>query len=991
MSDPKARAPRNSEAETLADDGMRPGSRSASPKGQAPTPPAGSVPISDAETIADTGPNAGGLIAPPEGQVPIFETGSVIADRYEVLALLGIGGMGAVYKTQDRELDRVVALKVIRPELAVSTDITQRFKQEIILARDITHRNIVRMYDLGQSEGAKFVTMEFVEGETLSQVLKRRGKLPVKEAVDIMRQVCDGLAAAHRNHIVHRDLKPSNIMCDPEGRIIIMDFGLARDVAAHRLTQTGVVLGTVDYMSPEQARGETVDARSDLFAVGLILYELLTGERPYSADSAVATLVKRSEQRAKPPSIVDPTVPQAVDNIVMRCLEVDPSKRYQSATEMLADLEAWQRGAHISVRTISRSLLARIRWWHAAVAALAVIVVLAALIVPRLGLKPEAQHPAISVLVADFTNRTGEPVFNDTLEPMINVALEGASFINAFNRGTARNLARQLQTPSDRLDERPARLVAVSQGVSTVITGEIGLRGGKYSISARALDAASGSVLAEAAVSTDSRDEVLRLVPKLVAPIRKALGDATPESVQVESAGAFTAASLETVQYYSAGMEQQSAGKMDEALKSFSNAVRLDPNFARAYSGMAAAYRNLDRREDAEKHMKMALAHLDRLTERERYRIRGSYYIIAENWQKCVEEYSGIVNRYPADNIGHNNLALCASHLRHLDKAVEEARKAVQNQPKAAAWRVNLSLFSCYAGDFQGCEREARELQKLNPDFEYGHLALAFAQLGQGKLPLAAETYRKLEKISALGSSWAAAGLADLALYEGRFADARRILEQGAAADRKARNLDMMADKFATLAYIELGMQRKQQAIAAAEKALGSSQSAKIRFLAAQIFVDAGEAAKARELAAKLASGLSAEPQAYAKIIEGESALKMGDAPQAIKVLAEANNLLDTWIGRFELGRAYLEGGGFAEADSELDRCVARRGEALSLFLDEAPTYGYLPVVYYYQGRVREGLKSPGFAESYHAYIGIRGQAGEDPLLPEARRRAGRK
>lgn len=952
-------------------------------------PNARGTPDSTAETVADAGGGRGDLLAPPGEQIPTFETGSIIAGRYQVLAILGKGGMGAVYKTHDRELDRVVALKVIRPELAASTDITQRFKQEIILAREITHRNIVRMFDLGQFDETKFVTMEFVEGETLAQSLKRRGRFPAGDAVAVMRQVCDGLAAAHGRHIVHRDLKPANVMCDPEGRVIIMDFGLARDVAADHFTQSGVVLGTVDYMSPEQARGQTVDARSDIFAVGLIFYELLTGERPFSADSAVATLVKRSQERTKPPSTVVSAVPKAVDDIVMRCLETDPAKRYQSAAEIVADLDAWQRGTHISIRTIFRSLLARIRWWHAAVPALAAIVLLAALIVPKLRFTPPVEQPAVSVLVADFTNRTGDPAFNDTLEPMINLAMEGAGFVNAFNRGTARNLARRLPTPSDRLEERPARLVAVSQGVNTVITGEIGRRGGKYSISARALDAVSGSVLAEATVTTSGKDEVLRAVPRLVAPIRKGLGDTTPESAQVESAGAFAAASLETVQYYSAGMEQQSAGKMDEALQSFSNAVRLDPNFARAYSGMAAACRNLDRREDAEKYMQMALSRLDRLTERERYRIRGAYYIINENWQKCVEEYSGVVSRYPADNIGHNNLALCSSHLRDLPRAVEEARKAVQNQPKAAAWRVNLSLFSCYAGDFPGCEREARELQRLNPNFEYGYGALAFAQLGQGKASSAAETYRELEKTGPFGASWAAAGLADLALYEGRFADAARILEQGAAADQKAGNPDAMAGKLATLAYVELGMRHKPQALAAAKKALRGSQSAKIRFLAAQIFLDAGESARARELAAELASGLSAEPQMYAKIIEGAVALKGGEAREAIRILAEANNMLDTWIGRLELGRAYLEAGGFAEADSELDRCIARRGEALALFLDEAPTYGYFPIVYYYQGRVREGLRSPGFAESYRTYLGIRGQAGEDPLLPEVRRRAG--
>jgi tetratricopeptide (TPR) repeat protein len=256
-------------------------------------------------------------------------------------------------------------------------------------------------------------------------------------------------------------------------------------------------------------------------------------------------------------------------------------------------------------------------------------------------------------------------------------------------------------------------------------------------------------------------------------------------------------------------------------------------------------------------------------------------------------------------------------------------------------------------------------------------------------LSQAAETYHKLEKVSALGASWGAAGLADVALYEGRFAEAARILEHGAEEDRTAKNLDAVADKFATLAYIQLWMQHKGPALAAADKALANSQSVKTRFLAARVFVGAGEVAKARKVAATLASELSAEPQAYAKVVEGESALKGGDARQAIKALTEANNLLDTWIGRFELGRAYLEAGAFAEADSEFDRCIKRRGETLALFLDVVPTYGYFPPVYYYQGRVREGLKSAGFAESYRTYLSIRGQAGEDPLLPEVRRRAG--
>jgi tetratricopeptide (TPR) repeat protein len=268
-------------------------------------------------------------------------------------------------------------------------------------------------------------------------------------------------------------------------------------------------------------------------------------------------------------------------------------------------------------------------------------------------------------------------------------------------------------------------------------------------------------------------------------------------------------------------------------------------------------------------------------------------------------------------------------------------------------------------------------------------LALAFAQLGQGQLPQATQTYQTLSGMGTLGSSLAASGLGDLAMHEGRFEDAVKILEQGAAADVNSGNADRAAAKFAAAAHARIQQRRMPAAIAAADRALANSKAVTIRFLAARVFIEADDIAKARTLIAGFAPELQAEPQAYAKILEGELALKSGDARGAIKLLLEANSLLDTWIGHYVLGRAYLEAGAFAQADSEFDRCLKRRGEALSLFLDEEPTYAYFPPVYYYQGRVREGLNNAGFAESYRAYLNVRGGSKEDSLVPEARKRAG--
>jgi len=630
-----------------------------------------------------------------------------------------------------------------------------------------------------------------------------------------------------------------------------------------------------------------------------------------------------------------------------------------------------------------------LKWISVAAAAL-LLLVGTPIVIQRLMHKTPTQHALVSVLVADFTNHTGDPVFNGTLEPMFNVALEGASFINAYNRGSARKLAQKLPNPTDKLDEQPARLVAVSEGISAVITGEITRRGNAYSISVIALDAVTGNVVAQAQVNAADKDDVLRQLAKLAVPIRKALGDTTPESVQLESArGTLTAASLETVHQYGVAMEQQAAGRREEALASFTRAAEIDPGFARAYSGMAASFLVYSKLQDAEKYIKLAMQHEDRMTERERYRVRGLYYYIAGDFQKCVEEYSELVNRYTADSIGQGNLAACYIHLRNPTKAVEAQRRAVEIVPKHALQRLYLSFYTSYNGDFPGGENEARAALALTRSPE-GYLALAEAQVGEGQLSQAAETYRTLEKVSAVGASMAASGLADIDLYEGRFTEAMRRLEQGAAADVAAKMRENAADKLTTLGYVQLLRGERGAAVAAADKALAAdSQSVKIRFLAGKILAEAGQAAKAQKLANGLASELQAEPQAHAKIIAADLAVKRGQAREAIKTLTEANNLLDTWIGHLELGRAYLEAGLFVEADSEFDRCIKRRGEALELFMDNVPTFGYFPLVYYYQGRVREGLKSAGFAESYRNYLSIRGPAGEDPLLPEIRMRLG--
>jgi eukaryotic-like serine/threonine-protein kinase len=656
---------------------------------------------------------------------PILPPGMVIGSRYQVLQILGEGGMGAVYKAKDLELNRVIALKVIRPELASNPEIVQRFKQELILARQVTDRNVIRIFDLGEAAGIKFITMEYVEGQSLYQILKEKGKLPVSEAINIMRQMLSGLLAAHREGVIHRDLKPGNIMRDGQGRVVVMDFGLARSLAGDGMTRTGTMMGTMEYMSPEQAQAKELDARSDIFTSGLICYELLTGKMPYHADSVVASLLKRMQERAIPPSDWDASIPQPVSELVSKCLERDPANRWQSAEEILDRIDEIQGKRPMSVLT-SRppvSLTAQPAY-SAPVASppgvtrkrLMMILVVAG-IVGAAGtagwfLKPRPQsahvHQNVRVLLADFRNATADSVFDGTIEPTVALQLEGAPFISVFNRAQARSTLAELKPGTTQLDEANARLVAVREGVDLVISGQVTTSGSGYKILSKVTDALTGKTIATEIADASDKSGILRAVANLADQMRTALGDTASESAKLAEAETFTTASLEATHEYAEAQEARYAGKTGEAIKGFRRAVELDPNFGSAYGNLGALYWNEGNQADAINYYKLAMQHIDRMTDREKYRTRGGYYLAVSDGDKAVEEFSALVKQYPADSMGLSALAH-AYYLRHdMAQAVDASRRAVEIYPKNVVYRTNASLYALYASDYDTSEREAQ-------------------------------------------------------------------------------------------------------------------------------------------------------------------------------------------------------------------------------------------------------------------------------------------
>ena len=917
-----------------------------------------------------------------------LQVGSVLGNRYEILEQLGEGGMGAVYKVRDRELDRLVAMKVIRPALAQNVEVLSRFKQELIIARQVTHKNVIRIYDLAEADGVKYITMEFVEGRNLATLLRERGKLAPKEAAGVIAQVCRALEAAHAEGVIHRDLKPQNIMVDSHDKVIVMDFGIARSIEMGSMTQTGALLGTPAYMSPEQAKGEKLDARSDLFSLGIIFYELLTGDSPYKGETAMATLYKRTTEHVRPPIELAPEIPKPLNEIAVHCLEIDKNKRYASAAEVLRDLETWA-GTRFETRVIiagKRPVAEKIGW----IAFGALVVLVAGVLVFREKLpsfRPVA-HREMSVLVADFANQTADSVFNETLEPAFIIGLEGAPFIQSFSRSAARKLAAQLSPGAKSVDESVARLVATREGIDVIVVGSIAKDGSQYAIRVKAIDGITGKDIVSKSAKADKKD-VLSSIGSLSADVRSALGDTTPESVKLSAQETFTAVTLEAAHSYAAAQDLQQEGKWDEAIKEYQHATQLDPDFGRAFAGLAAMEANLGRRQDAEKYYRLALAHIDRMTEREKYRTRGGYYLLIRDQQKAIEEYTRLVQQFPADAVAYSNLALAYFYSRNMAKAQEIGRRSADLNPTSVAQRGNLALYALYAGDFASAAQEAQAALKLNPNYEAAVRALALAQLGQGQNQQAAETYKKLAGISSRGASMAATGFADLALYEGRTTDAIHILEKAIAADLVANDKAGAGGKQSMLAEAELALGQKRSATASAEKAIATNQDDGIEFMAAGVFIEAGQVARAKTIAADLSKRLEPEPQVYAKLIAGELQLHQGDARGAIQSFGDAQKLSDTWLGRFYLGRASLEAGAFAQASSEFDTCQQRRGEATSIFLDDEPSYHDFPPVQYYLGRAQEGLHSAGAVDSYKTFLAIKAKGADDPLVADARKRLG--
>jgi tetratricopeptide (TPR) repeat protein len=592
----------------------------------------------------------------------------------------------------------------------------------------------------------------------------------------------------------------------------------------------------------------------------------------------------------------------------------------------------------------------------------------------------------ISILIADFDNQTNDPLFDGTLEQTLNMGIEGAPFITAFNRASAKSRLERLQ-PGSVLDDDGARLIAVREGIKLVLGGSVQEENGRYQFNVHAVNAETGERIIEADEKAADKLQVLAAVATLADRVREELGDTSFEDESIRGTETFTAGSLEAAHAYTQAQNLAYAGDYAAAIGEYEKAVALDPNFGRAHSGWALALFNLGRDGEAAERWTAALSFMDTMTERERFRTTGLYYMaVSQNYPKAIESYSSLVEKYPADGAGHNNLAVAYFSTLDFENTLAEGEAVLAIYPNNIFYQQNYALFAMYAGDFELAEATGRAVLDEDATRYYAWLPVAISVLARDDYAGAQAAYEQMAAIGANGASHANLGLADLAMYQGQYAEAVALLGQGIGLDEALGNQRAAATKRIAKAEALLGEGQSDAAVAEIEAALAANGGLGRRVPAAMLYLQLGMVDEASAIAHELTQQVQDQHRAYGNMILGIIDSREGRHAEALDKHRAAIEYTDFWLARFFLGQAYLAAGSAAEALDEFEITLARRGEASALFLDDLPTWRYLATLLYWRGRAQQAVgMNAAAAESYAAYTLLRGE--DDPLAVDANER----
>jgi serine/threonine protein kinase/tetratricopeptide (TPR) repeat protein len=719
-------------------------------------------------------------------------TGSTFAGRYQIIEELGKGGMGKVYKAHDTEIKEKIALKLIKPEISADKKTIERFQNELKFARKIGHRNVCRMYDLNKEEGSYYITMEYVSGEDLKSFIRRVGQLPSGKAISIAKQVTEGLAEAHRLGVIHRDLKPSNIMIDKDGNARIMDFGIARSVEAKGITGAGVMIGTPEYMPPEQAEAKEVDQRSDIYSLGVILYEMVTGRVPFEGDTALSIAMKHKGEEPKDPREFNSQISEDLSRVILRCLAKEKDKRYQSAGEVRSELESIEKGIPTTERIIperkpltSREITVTFGIKKLLIPALVIIaVVIIGLVLwqvmPKRHAVPSASSDKPSLAVMYFENNTGDAnmehwrkalaeLITDDLSQSRHLTVLGVDKL--FGVLKEENLLDVKNYSSEDLKK-----VASQGGVENILRGSFSKAGETIRIHAVLQNMETGELLGTERVECQGEERIFSAVDELTLKIKRnfKMSEADISSDSDREVGKITTGSPEAYMYYREARELSLKGEDSKALQLMLKAVEIDPQFAMAYRDLGMSYSNLGYYNKSREYMKKAYEYKDRLSDKERYLIEAGFFSdLEETLPQAIEAYEKVIEFYPDVWIAHNNLASIYNQLEQWDAAEKACKVSVDGKIDNIYPYVNLAIAYQGKGMFEKARETLDQYQNNFGESAWIQQYIAANYFYQGKLDLALAEIDKAFLLQPDDFS-IGANRADYYYLQGKFVDAER-------------------------------------------------------------------------------------------------------------------------------------------------------------------------------------------------------------------------